>query len=137
MPVCRPKRSALVNNKCKQPEEIRLVKSVSHSNRAVSKVTAQNADEIAFPYRQDLICTQTNPTWSHSDLGLTGPIGGISSLIQVDSYSKWPEVIPIKSVTTGSVINSLHQDFCRSLNISLLHSPLDLNGLNKQIVDNV
>lgn len=68
-------------------------------------------------------------------------------------------LIPIKFVTTGTIIKSLHQvfanpglskvsileispsyptrieDFCRSLNILLLQSPPNLNGLDEQLVD--
>ncbi|VUZ53548.1 unnamed protein product, partial [Hymenolepis diminuta] len=80
-------------------------------------------------------------------LSLAGPIGGISYLILFNSYPEWPEVIPMKFVTTGTVINSLRQvfvnhclpraimprnvtkfsftlfdDFCRDRNISLLVS---------------
>ncbi|KAM3174189.1 hypothetical protein ACTXT7_011044 [Hymenolepis weldensis] len=45
MLVCRPKRLALMDDKCKQPEEIGLAKPVYNSKETVSKVIAQNASD--------------------------------------------------------------------------------------------
>ncbi|KAM3177142.1 hypothetical protein ACTXT7_005106 [Hymenolepis weldensis] len=47
----------------------------------------------------------------HIDLIFAGPIQGASNLILVDSYSDWSKVIPLKSVTTATIINTLHQVF--------------------------
>ncbi|KAM3170981.1 hypothetical protein ACTXT7_017530, partial [Hymenolepis weldensis] len=49
--VLRPKRLALVDDKCDQPENVSLGKLVSLVNGAGSKVVAQNAGEAALPYR--------------------------------------------------------------------------------------
>ncbi|KAM3180175.1 hypothetical protein ACTXT7_016822 [Hymenolepis weldensis] len=48
--VFRPKRSALVDDKCEQHEEIGLAKLASLANGTGSKVIAQNAGEAALPY---------------------------------------------------------------------------------------
>ncbi|KAM3175772.1 hypothetical protein ACTXT7_007855 [Hymenolepis weldensis] len=61
-------RSVLVDDKCKQPEELCLVKP------------------------QDLPRSPTNTSWSHIDLSLPRPIREIPYLILVDSYAKWPQV---------------------------------------------
>ncbi|KAM3172344.1 hypothetical protein ACTXT7_014736, partial [Hymenolepis weldensis] len=58
--VFRLKRSALMDAKCKEPEEIVLVKPVSRGNGTVSKVVAQNAGRTAFPNYQDLICSRSD-----------------------------------------------------------------------------
>ncbi|VUZ38546.1 unnamed protein product, partial [Hymenolepis diminuta] len=66
---------ALVNNKCKEPEELVLVQPVSCSNETVSKVAAQNADAVKKttvlissmdPFR----CSQTKTSWSYIDVNL-------------------------------------------------------------------
>lgn len=49
---------------------------------------------------------QTDLPRSHIDLSLDGLIQGIFSLILVDSYSKCLEIMPIKSVTIGTVISA-------------------------------
>ncbi|KAM3185279.1 hypothetical protein ACTXT7_006676 [Hymenolepis weldensis] len=82
--------------------ELGLAKPVSLANGIVSKVVGRNADEAALPYHQDLMCCHNKIPWSHIDLSLAGFIQGISYLIQVESYSKWPEVILLKSATTGT-----------------------------------
>lgn len=48
MLVSHPKRLALVDGKCKQPEEIGLPKPASPANRTMSKVAAQNVGEAAL-----------------------------------------------------------------------------------------
>ncbi|KAM3183362.1 hypothetical protein ACTXT7_010491 [Hymenolepis weldensis] len=78
------------------------------------------------------------------------------------NVSEWPELILIKSVATGNVINSLRQvfanqdipkvklssnvtqfsfsqfeDICPGLNISFLPSPPKLNDLDESPVNNV
>ncbi|VUZ50385.1 unnamed protein product [Hymenolepis diminuta] len=52
-------------------------------------------------------------------------------------------VIPIESAASSTIINKnvirfpsgLFGDLCRGLNITLLHSPPNLNGLDEQLVD--
>ncbi|KAM3175243.1 hypothetical protein ACTXT7_008892 [Hymenolepis weldensis] len=109
--VFHSNRSALVDNKCKEHEEIVLAKSVSYSIETLSKVVAQNAQRLtkrphSFPPRISLCALKLNIILSSVLLDLFQ-----ESLILVDSYSKWSEVIPIKAVTTDIVINSPHQVF--------------------------
>ncbi|KAM3183493.1 hypothetical protein ACTXT7_010246 [Hymenolepis weldensis] len=44
-----------------------------------------------------------------------------------------PKVVVFRNIIQFS--STLFEDFCRGLNISLLHSPSDLNGQDKQLVD--
>ncbi|KAM3184855.1 hypothetical protein ACTXT7_007534 [Hymenolepis weldensis] len=100
-----PRCSALVDDEYKQPQEIGLSKHVSIANRTMSRVVAQNAGEAALSCHQDLICSQTKAPCFHTDLSFARPIQRTSYLILVDSYSKWPEVIPIKSAKNGAITN--------------------------------
>ncbi|XP_055923553.1 uncharacterized protein K02A2.6-like [Eupeodes corollae] len=43
----------------------------------------------------------------HIDIG--GPVRGKYYLVMVDSYSKWPEVAQITTITTTEIINQLHE----------------------------
>ncbi|VUZ41066.1 unnamed protein product, partial [Hymenolepis diminuta] len=88
------------------PDEIGLAETASHSNETVSNVLAQNTSEAiqTAALRTQHMNSQTDRPWSHINLNLDGLILGILSLILVDSYSKCFEIIPIKSVTTGTVI---------------------------------
>lgn len=97
--------------KCKQNGEIGLDKLVSLPSETPSKVVTQNVGKATLFYHYDPLGSQTKAPRFHIDLSLAGPIRGISYIILVDSYSKWPEVILIKSATTGIVINSLFQIF--------------------------
>ncbi|VUZ46839.1 unnamed protein product [Hymenolepis diminuta] len=58
-------------------------------------------------YHYDLLGSQSKAPRFHIVLSLAGPIRGISYLILIDSYLKWPKVTPTKSATTDGVINSL------------------------------
>ncbi|KAM3180889.1 hypothetical protein ACTXT7_015427 [Hymenolepis weldensis] len=73
----------------------------------MSKVVVQNAGEAVLSYHQQQKISLVNVPWSHINLSLTEPIRGIFYLVL---------------------------DFCRDLNISLLHSPPNLNGLDEQLV---
>ncbi|KAM3185563.1 hypothetical protein ACTXT7_006122 [Hymenolepis weldensis] len=90
---------------------LKLIQGDLSPSLPVSKVVAQNAGEAALPYQQDLLCSQTNVLWFQIEQNLAGPIRGTSCLILVDSYSNSPEVIYIRSDTTGIVINSLRRVF--------------------------
>lgn len=110
------------------------------------------------------MCSQTKVPWSHSDLSVVGPIQGTSCPIMVDSYSKWSRLVRLKSAATGTIINSLCGVFTahgmptvivsrnvvqfsssstpfestfHGLNISVLHSPPNLNCLDDQPVKNM
>ena len=49
--------------------------------------------------------------WQRLHIDFAGPFLGHSYLIVVDSFSKWPEVIPMASTTSGSTINALSKIF--------------------------
>ncbi|VUZ49222.1 unnamed protein product [Hymenolepis diminuta] len=145
-----------------QPTEIGLTEPISHFKEKVSKVVAKNVGETVISCHRDLVCTQTKTPWSHIDLSFAGLIQRTSYLILVDSNSKWPEIMTIKSATIGTIINSLRQlfanqgvpivfvsrnviqfsstrfeDFFHGPNVSLLHSSLNINCLDEKLVDNV
>ncbi|VUZ55848.1 unnamed protein product, partial [Hymenolepis diminuta] len=88
------------------PEKTDLTKLASLKNEIVSEVVAQNTDEALVPLHRNLVCSQTSISWSHIGLSVAEPIRGISFILLVNSYLKWPEVMPIKSAATGTVINS-------------------------------
>ncbi|KAM3171016.1 hypothetical protein ACTXT7_017458 [Hymenolepis weldensis] len=88
--VCCAKRSVLVDDKCKEPEEIDFTYSPTYSNGRASDMIAQNTGKTkqtaAILHHQDLaICTQSKVPWCHSDLNLGGPMQSISHLILMDS----------------------------------------------------
>ncbi|VUZ44804.1 unnamed protein product [Hymenolepis diminuta] len=132
--VCSPEQSALVDDECKNV----VAQSVDEAEQTAAHISSKDP----FMY------SQAKVLWSHTDFTLDGPIQGNSHLILVDSYSKWPEIIPIKSTTTGAIINNLLQKchpvlfytrveaFCRGLNIPLLNSPPTPNGPG-ELVGNV
>lgn len=47
----------------------------------------------------------------HADFA--GPINDTYFLLVVDSFSKWPEIIPTKRITTAATISSLRKIFGR------------------------
>ena len=47
-------------------------------------------------------------------IDFAGPIDGTMYLIVVDAYSKWPEVIPMKSTTSDHIKDVLFHLFCRN-----------------------
>ncbi|KAM3182631.1 hypothetical protein ACTXT7_011920 [Hymenolepis weldensis] len=108
----------------------------SRAHATVSKVDAQNVGQATLPYHQDLTCSQNDVPWSPIHPIPAGAIRGISHLILVDSYPKWPKLSPINSATTGTVITGLRQDFPHGFNIVQSHFPPNLNGRDEQIIDN-
>ncbi|KAM3186047.1 hypothetical protein ACTXT7_005144, partial [Hymenolepis weldensis] len=102
---------------------------------AVPKKQYQSANDAALLYYRDCICSQSNDLWPYISLSLVGPIRGISYLILVHLYSKLPEVMSIKSVTAGTVINSTRQIF--AYQGVPKHSPPNLSDLDEQLVDKV
>ncbi|VUZ44298.1 unnamed protein product [Hymenolepis diminuta] len=99
--------------------------------------------------------------WLHK-MHLAAPTLGVSYLILTDSYSRWPLVVHIKCVSTGTIISSLRrtfgthgtskvivcgtitqfsivqlEDFGGGMNASLLNSSPNLKGLNEELVDNL
>ena len=49
--------------------------------------------------------------WQKIRVDLAGPFQGQMILIIVDSYSKWPEVVPMKKATADATISELHRLF--------------------------
>ncbi|KAM3175706.1 hypothetical protein ACTXT7_008001 [Hymenolepis weldensis] len=82
-----------------------------------------------------LMCSQTEVSWSHIDLSPAGPIQGISYLILVFANQRVLKVIVVRNVTQLS--STRFEDIHHSLNISLPHSPPNLNGQDEQLIGNV
>ncbi|KAM3179058.1 hypothetical protein ACTXT7_001364 [Hymenolepis weldensis] len=97
-------RSALVVYKWKEPEEIELDIPLSRSIGRTLKVIAQNAGEAkqtaALISPQDPLCA---PKLKFLSLPLISFMLDISKEARILSWSK---VIPLKSATTGTIINS-------------------------------
>ena len=51
--------------------------------------------------------------WTRIHVDFAGPIDGFMFLICVDSYSKWPEIIKMRSITSANTIRALRSIFCR------------------------
>lgn len=49
--------------------------------------------------------------WQRVHIDFAGPFLGRSYLILVDSYSKWPEIIPMRSITTRNTVRVLMSIF--------------------------
>ncbi|XP_005877553.1 PREDICTED: uncharacterized protein K02A2.6-like, partial [Myotis brandtii] len=49
--------------------------------------------------------------WSRVHIDFAGPIRDVHYLIIVDAYSKWPEVLPMRTITTHAVISNLRRIF--------------------------
>ena len=54
---------------------------------------------------------QPEKPWSRLHLDFAGPINGITYLVLVDAYSKWPEVVPVVPPTTSKTLEVLGQIF--------------------------
>ncbi|VDL65121.1 unnamed protein product [Hymenolepis diminuta] len=64
------------------------------------------------PIRQDpVLCPQTETPWTRLHVDFAGPVSGITYLVVVDSYSKWPEVVPLTVATSGTTIGALDRIF--------------------------
>ncbi|BHF75306.1 hypothetical protein SprV_0501840200 [Sparganum proliferum] len=101
--------------------------------------------------------------WSRVHIDFAGPLNGVSYLILVDAYSKWPEIAPLNPATASATIaflrrifsqhglpevlvsdngtqftSSIFEDFCRQHNIQHLRSPPyhpQSNGQAERFVD--
>ncbi|BHF79672.1 hypothetical protein SprV_0702279400 [Sparganum proliferum] len=101
--------------------------------------------------------------WSRVHIDFAGPLNGVSYLILVDAYSKWPEIAPLNPPTAPATIaflrrifgqhglpevlvsdngsqftSSSFEDFCRQHNIQHLRSPPyhpQSNGQAERFVD--
>ncbi|BHF62224.1 hypothetical protein SprV_0200520500 [Sparganum proliferum] len=101
--------------------------------------------------------------WSRVHIDFAGPLNGVSYLILVDAYSKWPEIAPLNPATASATIaflrrifsqhglpevlvsdngsqftSSSFEDFCRQHNIQHLRLPPyhpQSNGQAERFVD--
>ena len=51
--------------------------------------------------------------WERVHIDFAGPVNGVFYLVIVDALSKWPEVIPLTTITTGNTIRALSGVFSR------------------------
>lgn len=54
---------------------------------------------------------QPEKPWSRLHLDFAGPINGVSYLVLVDAYSKWPDIVPVTPPTTFRTLQALEQIF--------------------------
>ncbi|CAH8590438.1 unnamed protein product [Schistosoma margrebowiei] len=52
--------------------------------------------------------------WSRIHVDFAGPINGITYLVVVDAFSKWPEIVPVMPPTTTQTIQLLTEMFSRN-----------------------
>nr|VZI13561.1 unnamed protein product [Spirometra erinaceieuropaei] len=117
-----------------------------------------------MPLRQPPIPWQSpERPWSRVHIDFAGSLNGVSYLILVDAYSKWPEIAPLNPATASATIaflrrtfsqhglpevlvsdngsqftSSTFEDFCRQHNIQHLRSPPyhpQSNGQAERFVD--
>ncbi|BHF81902.1 hypothetical protein SprV_0802503700 [Sparganum proliferum] len=117
-----------------------------------------------MPPRQPPIPWQPSERpWSRVHIDFAGSLNGVSYLILVDAYSKWPEIVPLNPATASATIaflrrifsqhglpevlvsdngsqftSSMFEDFCRQHNIQHLRSPSyhpQSNGQAERFVD--
>lgn len=55
----------------------------------------------------------TKNPWERVHLDFAGPMRGRYYLVLVDSHSKWPEVVPMRDITTSATIRELSSIFAR------------------------
>ena len=77
------------------------VKCCSHCQRA-----AKNPPKLSpIPW------PETEKPWSRLHIDFAGPMNGVTYLVLVDSFSKWPEVIPVSPPSATRTISILNQVF--------------------------
>ncbi|BHF83684.1 hypothetical protein SprV_0902682800 [Sparganum proliferum] len=68
--------------------------------------------------------------WSRVHIDFVGPLNGVSYLILVDAYSKWPEIAPLNLATVSATIGFLRRIFSQhdlpEVLVSDNGSPLDV-----------
>ncbi|PIO68628.1 hypothetical protein TELCIR_09575 [Teladorsagia circumcincta] len=64
---------------------------------------------------KNTLCSWSRPDapWSRIHIDFAGPMDGISYLVVVDAFSKWPEVIPMTSTTSIATIRELRRLFAQ------------------------
>ncbi|BHF84818.1 hypothetical protein SprV_0902797000 [Sparganum proliferum] len=117
-----------------------------------------------IPPRQPPVpCEPPERPWSRVHIDFAGPLNGVSYLILVDAYSKWPEIAPLNPATASATIeflrrifsqhglpevlvsdngsqftSSTFEDYCHQRNIQHLRSPPyhpQSNGQAERFVD--
>ena len=74
-----------------------------------NKVKLCNTCQLAakMPVRNELSWTKPDCAWERIHIDFAGPMEGMMFLIVVDSFSKWPEVIQMRTSTTIATIKEL------------------------------
>nr|VZI33691.1 unnamed protein product [Spirometra erinaceieuropaei] len=100
------------------------------------------------PYKPPVPWQPPKRHWSRVHIDFAGPLNGVSYLILVDAYSKWPEIAPLNPATASGTVaflrhifsqhglpevlasdngseftSSTFENFCRQHNIQHLRSP--------------
>ncbi|XP_053681613.1 uncharacterized protein K02A2.6-like [Sabethes cyaneus] len=77
--------------------------------------TCNDCARVAKTDRKTLLSSWPTPekAWQRVHLDYAGPMSGQYYLILVDSFSKWPEVIQTKDITTAATIRLLRGIFAR------------------------
>ena len=55
--------------------------------------------------------TKSEKPWSPAHIDFAGPLHGITYLLLVDSFSKWPEILPIAPTSSTRTVKLLNQIF--------------------------
>ena len=75
----------------------KVIENLDHRYSKCREVTKHPAGQEPVPW------PQTEALWSRLHVDFAGLIDGMGYLVMVDSCSEWPEVIPLKSATSGRI----------------------------------
>ncbi|XGW17401.1 hypothetical protein V3C99_002198 [Haemonchus contortus] len=77
--------------------------------------TCTDCQEAAKSPVKNTLCSWPRPDspWTGIHIDFAGPHEGISYLVIVDAFSKWPEVIPMTSTTTTATLRELNRLFAQ------------------------
>lgn len=82
----------------------KLVRSCIECSKAAKTNTKINPESWPVPERP----------WQRVHADFAGPVDGQFYLIVVDAFSKWPEVIPTKRITTAATLGMFREIFARN-----------------------
>uniref|UniRef100_A0A8R1EKI3 RNA-directed DNA polymerase n=1 Tax=Caenorhabditis japonica TaxID=281687 RepID=A0A8R1EKI3_CAEJA len=102
--------------------------------------TVRSCDDCAAAAKDPIkntLCSWPTPTapWTRVHADYAGPIEGTYYLVIVDSYSKWPEVIATKSITSTSTISIFRKVFAQFGNPKTLVTDNGTQFTSTQFID--
>ena len=75
----------------------KVIENLAHRYNKCREAAKHPAGQEPVPW------PQTEALWSRLNVDFAGLVDGMGYLVTVDSRSEWPEVIPLKSATSGRI----------------------------------